>query len=318
MQRANELARFKTDIDLVAYCAGCGYEIDKVESSRTSTIMRMSGAKIGVAVDTDGYWVYSDLRNEGKGGSIIDFVQHTQGLNLGQVRKELRGAAGRIAQIPIAQRPRKPEPSSRSQQAVQHAYINTLPTNGRHDYLENERGIDSATLQDPRFALMVKVDPQGNAIFPHFDDTGLSGYEIRGQDFKGFSESGEKTIWHSANLETAREVIFVKGAINALSYAQLYPNAEAAYVSIGGQMSQQQRQLVAQVMREAVQREAVIVFATDGDEAGEEHAQELKVMAPAGAHIERDRPQQGMDWNDQLRWEFEQETQREYPRMRPN
>jgi len=299
MNRDDELARFKTDINLIQYCAGCGYELDKTESSRTSTIMRRGGEKIGVAVDTDGHWVYSDLRNEGRGGSIIDFVQHTQGLNLGQVRKELRGAAGHIAQIPIAQRPRRPEPSSHSRQAVQHAYIKAKPTHGTHDYLENERGIQPEILLDPRFATMVKTDDRGNAIFPHYDDKGLSGYEIRGHDYKGFSKGGEKTIWHSTNLDTAKEVIFVEGAINALSYAQLHPTPDYAYVSIGGQMSDKQKQLVAGVMRDATSRGATLVFATDNDEAGEKHAQALKALAPPGAKIERDRPQPGMDWNEQ-------------------
>lgn len=315
VNRDDELQRFKTDIDLIQYCAGCGYEVDRAESSRTSTIMRRGTEKIGVAVDTDGHWVYSDLRDEGKGGSIIDFVQDTQGLNLGQVRKELRSAAGHIAQIPIANRPRKPEPSSHSRQAVQHAYIKARPTGGRHDYLE-ERGIEPATLTDPRFAVMVKADDRGNAIFPHYDLMGLSGYEIRGQDFKGFSRHGEKTIWHSANLESAKEVIFVEGAINALSHAQLYPNPQAGYVSIGGQMSQQQRQLIAQLMRDAAGRGAVLVFATDNDEAGEKHAQALKALAPAAAVLERDRPGQGMDWNEQFIAAQEQEQEQEEARNR--
>lgn len=306
MNRDDELQRFKTDIHLVEYCAGCGYEIDPVESSRTSTIMRRGSEKIGVAVDTDGHWVYSDLRVEGRGGSIIDFVQYTQGLNLGQVRKELRGARVQIEQIPIAHRAPKPKPSSHSRQAVQHAYIKTRPTAGRHPYLQEQRGIEAATLADPRFAPMVKIDQHGNAIFPHYDLDGLSGYEIRNQDFKGFSSHGEKTLWVSANIEDADEVIFVEGAINALSHAQLYPS-NAAYVSFGGQMSQRQRELVTIVMAEAAQRGAVIVFATDNDEAGEGFAQTLKALAPAGARLERDRPEWG-DWNDLLVKEQGQQT----------
>jgi hypothetical protein len=315
MNRDDELQRFKTDINLISYCAGCGFEIDKAESSRTSTIMRRGGEKIGVAVDTDGHWVYSDLRNEGRGGSIIDFVQHTQGLNLGQVRKELRGAAGLIEQIPIAQRQPKPQPSSYSRQAVQHAFIKTRPTNGIHEYL-HERGIEPETLRDPRFSTMVKVDPRGNSIFPHFDEAGLSGYEIRGQDFKGFSKHGEKTIWHSANLDEATEVVFVEGAINALSHAQLHPNPAAAYVSIGGQMSEHQRQLVAAVMRDAAQRGAALVMATDADEAGEKHAQALKALAPGAASLYRDRPAPGLDWNDQVKQQTRQQLeQQQAPRM---
>jgi hypothetical protein len=315
MNRDDELQRFKTDIDLISYCAGCGFEIDQTESSRTSTIMRRgpqkSGEKIGVAVDTDGHWVYSDLRNDGKGGSIIDFVQHTQKLNLGQVRKELRSAAGIINEIPIAQRPKRPERSTASRQAVQHAYLKTQVTNGRHAYLQNVRGIDSQILNDPRFNGMVKIDERGNAIFPHYDEKGISGYEIRGQDFKGFSKHGEKSIWCSTNVKTAQEVIFVEGAINALSHAQLNPNLNAGYISIGGQMSPHQKELVAYAMARVHERGAALVLATDADAAGEAHAQALRDLAPAGAQLFRDTPTLGQDWNEQLVQQLVQHQEQE-------
>lgn len=315
MNRDDELQRFKTDIDLISYCAGCGFEIDQTESSRTSTIMRRGGEKIGVAIDTDGHWVYSDLRNDGKGGSIIDFVQHTKKLNLGQVRKELRSAAGIINEIPIAQRPKRPERSTASRQAVQHAYLKTQVTNGWHAYLQNVRGIDSQILNDPRFNGMVKIDARGNAIFPHYDEKGLSGYEIRGRDFKGFSKHGEKSIWCSANVRTAKEVIFVEGAINALSHAQLNPNLNAAYISIGGQMSPHQKELVAYAMARVHERGAAIVLATDADEAGEKHAQALRELAPAGASLYRDVPAVGLDWNEQLVQQLVQQQHQEQERQ---
>ena len=315
MNRDDELQRFKTDIDLISYCAGCGFEIDQSESSRTSTIMRRgpqkSGEKIGVAIDTDGHWVYSDLRNGGKGGSIIDFVQHTQKMNLGQVRKELRSAAGIINDIPIAQRPKRPEPSTASRQAVQHAYLKTQVTNGRHDYLQNVRGINSDILKDPRFNGMVKIDERGNAIFPHYDNKGLSGYEIRGEGYKGFSKHGEKSIWCSTNVKTAQEVIFVEGAINALSHAQLNPHLNAGYISIGGQMSPHQKELVAYAMARVHERGAAIVLATDADAAGEAHAQALRELAPAGASLYRDVPAVGQDWNEQLVQQLVQQQHQE-------
>lgn len=315
MNRDDELQRFKTDIDLISYCAGCGFEIDQTESSRTSTIMRRgpqkSGEKIGVAVDTDGHWVYSDLRNDGKGGSIIDFVQHTQKLNLGQVRKELRSAAGIINEIPIAQRPKRPERSTASRQAVQHAYLKTQVTNGRHAYLQNVRGIDSQILNDPRFNGMVKIDERGNAIFPHYDNKGLSGYEIRGEGYKGFSKHGEKSIWCSTNVKTAQEVIFVEGAINALSHAQLNPHLNAGYISIGGQMSPHQKELVAYAMARVHERGAALVLATDADAAGEAHAQALRDLAPAGAQLFRDTPTLGQDWNEQLVQQLVQHQEQE-------
>ena len=313
MNRDDELQRFKTDIDLISYCAGCGFEIDQSESSRTSTIMRRgpqkSGEKIGVAIDKDGHWVYSDLRNGGKGGSIIDFVQHTQKLNLGQVRKELRSAAGIINEIPVAQRPKRPEPSTASRQAVQHAYLKTQVTNGQHAYLQNVRGIDSEILKDPRFNGMVKIDDRGNAIFPHYDQNGLSGYEIRGDGYKGFSKSGEKSIWCSTNVKTANEIVFVESAINALSHAQLHPHLNAGYISIAGQMSDHQRELVAYAMARVHERGATIVLATDRDEAGEAHAQALRDLAPAAANLYREAPQQAGDWNELLQLVQQQQRQ---------
>jgi len=66
-------------------------------------------------------------------------------------------------------------------------------------------------------------------------------------------------------------------------------------------------------MRDAAGRGAVIVLATDADDAGEAHAQALKALAPAGAKIERDRPQHGMDWNEQtIAAQEQQQRQHEY------
>ena len=90
MQRADELERFKSQINLAEYAQAQGYEIDRKESSRASTVMRSGGDKIIVATDTDGHGIYFSVRDDADHGSIIDFVQKRQGLNLGQVRKELR------------------------------------------------------------------------------------------------------------------------------------------------------------------------------------------------------------------------------------
>jgi hypothetical protein len=46
--------------------------------------------KVIVKRDADQHYVYFSVRDERDDGSIIDFAMRRKGLNLGQVRKELR------------------------------------------------------------------------------------------------------------------------------------------------------------------------------------------------------------------------------------
>ncbi len=68
----------------------------------------------------------------------------------------------------------------------------------RHPYLENERALPASLLEAERFAGRVRMDARGNAVFPHFDQEGLCGYEIKNKGFTGFSSGGTKGLWLSA------------------------------------------------------------------------------------------------------------------------
>ncbi len=90
-KRAQELERFKTEINLVSYAQSQGYEYLKRESPRNSAVLRHnSGDKIVVTTDIDGHGVYFSLRDDADKGTIIDFVQNRRNLSLTEVRKELR------------------------------------------------------------------------------------------------------------------------------------------------------------------------------------------------------------------------------------
>lgn len=313
MQRADELERFKSQINLAEYAEAQGYEIDRKESSRASTVMRSGGDKIIVATDTDGHGIYFSVRDDADHGSIIDFVQRRQGLNLGQVRKELRPWIGdrpeqrqRVQRKPEAERPRKPEPSSADRQQVLAVWMKMQPGNGRHQYLERERKLKTETLADPRFVGMVRTDARGNAAFPHYDRAGLAGFELKNDGFTGFSKNGQKAVWHSSNLTNAPRVVLVESAIDAMSHAQLSQDKEAAYLSTGGSMSDHQRELVRSALAKAAERGAEIVIATDADEPGRKLAAEVQALAPRGVKLYRQEPDQGKDWNDQLREQVRQ------------
>jgi len=324
MNRDDELTRFKSSINLVEYAECSGYQIDKKESSRASTVMRNGDDKIIIATDADGHGVYFSVRDDNDNGSIIDFVQKRTGANLGQVRKALRPwiGAGGIAQAgtlqrrPEVERPPKPLRSNADRRQVLAAFSGMSPIDGKHQYLQNERKIDAITLNDARFSAQIRVDSQGNAIFPHFDREGLTGYELRGipnqyGNGKSFAKAGEKGLWHSSNLRTAPRIVIVESAINALSHAQLKRDREAAYVSIGGALSEKQRDLLAGLLSRAQERGAVVVLSLDKDDPGRAHEQQILKLAPAGLTIERQEPVYGKDWNDELKQSHEKVHSRE-------
>ena len=302
---ADELERFKSHINLTEYMAAQGYKLDKAESSRHSAVMRGPGDdKIIIAKGQDGHWVYFSVRDEADNGSIIDFVQRRQGLNLGQVRRELRPWVGEAAERPrpaIEHYARTVLPSSPDRQRVACALAKAPPIE-RHPYLEG-RGIEAKTLADPRFAGMVRLDSRGNAVFPHYDREGLSGYELKNHGFTGFSKGGIKALWHSMNLGQEQRLVITESAIDALSHAQLYPDPNTAYISLGGSPSPAQMELARSAIAKAQNRGSKVVMGTDNDPEGEKIA---KRFSDGYSSIERELPAYGKDWNEQIKHEMEQ------------
>lgn len=304
MQREDELTRFKTDINLVEYVGSKGYQVIKNESSKASTVMvDGQGDKLIIATAEDGHGIYFSVRDDADNGSIIDFVQRRQGLNLGQVRKELRAwcpGSSSYCPTPEAARQPKPKPSSRDRTQVLAKWMQMQPAVD-HPYLIDERKLTPETLADPRFAGHVRIDGRGNAVFPHFDRQGLTGYELKNEGFTGFANGGEKGLWYSTNRDHAPKIVVVESAIDALSHAQLSGDQEAAYISVGGAMSDKQCNLIADLFAKATERGAIIVLATDADEPGRKLAGQLRDLAPASATIERQEPPYCKDWNDELK-----------------
>jgi Ti-type conjugative transfer relaxase TraA len=306
----NELERFKKEINLAEYAQANGYSVDKRESSRNSKIMRHeNGDKIVVATDKDGHGIYFSVRNDWDNGSIVDFVQSRRGMNLGETRRELRPWVGLGPQPerPIMAEP-KPLPSRDfDSHQMTRAFAMTKAVE-HHIYLES-RGIEHATLQDSRFTGMVREDHRGNAVFPHYGQGGLTGYELKNDEFTGFSKGGTKGVWVSNNFTTAKEVVVTESAIDALSHAQIRNTGkETAYLSVGGEISKSQQRLISSLMERAQQQGAQITIATDNDGPGHTLAQKLERMAPKDALIKRDTPEQGKDFNESLQMQNRQEN----------
>jgi hypothetical protein len=209
-----ELSTFKTEIDLRVFAASFGYELDRKKSWRGSAVMRNgNGDKIAITRETGGRYLYYSFRNDRDRGTVIDFIQKRRGLTLGAVRKELRQWLG----APATPLPHF-EPlvkTAKDRAAVGVAFMKMRVATD-HPYLEVERGIPASLLMSERFAGQVHIDACGNAIFAHYDDDGLCGFELRGTDFKGFSTGGAKGLWSSNERPDDTQLVVCEGSIDAL------------------------------------------------------------------------------------------------------
>jgi len=301
----NELEAFK-QMNLADYAAAQGYELNKQKSSKNSLCYdHSSGDRVIIGRDaTSGHGVYYSVRDDADNGTIIDFVQRRQGLNLGQARKELRPWAG-IGNAPAPRfKPQPvPEPSTRDR-AEQQRGLAACEIATTHKYLEG-RGIEQETLE--HFRGRVYTDQRGNAIFPHFDQEGISGLEIKNERFTGFSKGGEKGLWfHGPKPKDAERVVVCESAIDCMSHYQLQPSDKTLYVSTAGKMSPDAKENLQGLLNKYDQAEIVAAF--DNDKDGQRFAQELADMA--GRNITNGLPHDAKDWNDQLKLEQEREMDR--------
>lgn len=303
--RRDELRRFK-ELDLRAYAADLGFELDRRKSGRRSAVMRHAdGTKLLISRDADGHWVFVDLGDPAVRGTIVDLCQARVGGTLGDVRRALRpllgGGAGpapreATARFPsLAARDRADDP-----EALSAAYARTRPCGGTHPFLES-RGVPPATLADPAFAAAVRIDPRGNAVFPHRDRGGVCGWELKNRDFRGFNPGGRKGLWVSRPRPDDDRLVVAESGLDALSYAALFGTAGGRFVSLAGRPGGVQLDLFAGACRK-LSSGGTVVLAVDADDAGAALADLLEEVArDAGRQVRVHAPERpGDDWNDVL------------------
>ena len=289
----DELERFKA-LNLGELAASYGYALDRRESSRSSLVMRHAdGDKIIIATGEDGHAVFFSVHAEAS-GSVIDFVMHREGCNLGYARKALRAYSPSSFPTALAQHIPKPRPSPHDRAALAAEWHRMRPYAG--GYLEG-RGLTAATLA--AFADRIRLDGRGNTVFRHDDREGISGWEVKNRGFTGFAAGGRKALFACragmpAEASPSRLVV-AESAIDAMSYYQHDP-APALVLSFGGEMSPEQPELLRHVLTKYPAAE--IVTATDADDEGDDYAARIEAVRPDAV---RARPPTGKDWNETLR-----------------
>lgn len=300
-----ELERFKVDIDLRQFAAAHGYTLDDRESWPGSAVMRAgprsTGDKIIIKREPDGHYVYCSCRNGSDSGSIIDFVQRRRALSLGEVRKDLRGWLTGTPPTPLPVLPELVR-TGRDRHAVETAFL-AMREDASYPYLSAVRHLPEQIATLPRFRGRIRRDAKGNVVFPHFDEDGLCGFEIKNRGFTGFATGGTKGLWLSHEGPRDHRLVCCEGAIDCLSHATLFPNPEARYLSIGGRMNPSQPRLITAAVKRLPANGAVVA-ALDADVAGQTLTATVREAFLAAKRLDLaffiQLPTIGNDWNDQL------------------
>lgn len=296
----NELERFKQDINLTEYASqskNC-YTLIKDKSSKSSFYMcGKNGHKISISQNKNtGHDIFNDWhQGKGHGGTIIDFVQKVEGVkNLGEVRKILREYLGCP---PPKIKIERPKPGQTPEQQAQ--VLAKDKKSAKHfqssEYLKT-RGISQEILDDNRFKGRIFTDRWNNVLFPHENKNGFSGFEKKNHEYTRFSSGGTKGFWYSNPPPQFDKIVICESAIDCLSHAQLHPNNNATYVSISGQLSREQEELLKDLIERNPEKEIVAAF--DNDECGNRYTSDLKTIKKIGKFTV-DMPKT-KDWNSEL------------------
>ena len=284
------------------------WKLDRAESSRDCLKYRRGkGEIIIVNHGGRGWW---DAGGTAK-GDVFSLVQHLRPeLNFGEVRKVLRELVGLPPAFPLHE-PEKGRGGDSVPPAERWAKARALRFGSRAwRYLTEVRRLPPPILRAAIACDAIREGGYGTTWFAHRDHHGrLTGFEMRGPDYRGFARGGEKTLfrlpgWPTSKRVQPRRLAVAEASIDALSLAAIERLAgDTLYVATTGGMGPLTVQALAQQLADmAALSGAVLVAATDNDAAGERYAAMLAEQAQdAGIAYERLLPPDGLnDWNDVL------------------
>jgi Toprim-like/Protein of unknown function (DUF3991) len=245
----------------------------------------------------DSVYEYFNAGDSHDNGTIIQYVQRRDGLNLGQARKARRALLGQSFE-----RERESSPLEHQRQVeIDHTEIRRrwmladVPE-GANPYLK-ECGLDDETIH--RYAADIRFDAQGNALFAHRDAQGnITGYEIKGKACAGFAAGGHKSVALFGNREDPGRLVVTESGIDALSLAQLEQcPSDTLYVSTGGSLAKRTLDAIESLAKK--HSKATIELGMDRDAAGEGMRHKIDVLLEGRGEMRI--PAHGKDWNDDLR-----------------
>ena len=281
----------KQAIDPCTVLADYDFTLDKAKSTANGRVMRRQDDKLLVMRGDNGNWIVTDMR-AGKSGSVLDLMMWLTGCSFVE-------AANRLQAVNCDQTQTLPLPIPKKQNPMTPPLsLDTLAPATRQTANLAERGIGD-WVQHPLFLGKVLMDKRGNACFPHYDDNGPCGWEIKNAGFTGFASGGHKGLWFSNRPAVLRRLVLTESAIDAMSYQAIHGGDDVRYLSFGGGIGRNQIGLITRAI-ERSPPDCVIVLAVDNDAAGKGYIQQIEALANGCRRVQVHQPTTGKDWNEAL------------------
>ncbi|QNE42276.1 toprim domain-containing protein (plasmid) [Hymenobacter sp. NBH84] len=289
-----ELDRFKRDIDLVDYAERQGYQVKK-EGKRGDWHQLVKDGEVLIVTRKDDHQVYLNTGDDRDKGSVIDFAKtrgnHGHGLNLGQVRQQLReylndGPApsriyaapvdvSRLSALPVGDpdHERQQQEDRKTRLIAEVLGVNKELTD--RTYLHG-RGITESTIDSPAFQGRIFTAQQNehkNTAFPLYNEQGLASVEQKNEHYKSLLPLPKNGIWVSHPTQgkdtPVERVVVSESAIDSLSHYQLKHEKDpknTIYIATSGTPTEAQVALIQRVIDKQEPKE--IVLANDRDAGG--------------------------------------------------
>lgn len=295
-----ELENLRDQVPCGAVLEGAGFAIDLNESTRRAVKYRR-GSEIVLVIHEGRGWF--DPLSDAK-GDVFGLVEHLDGLSFSHAVDRVAGLIGFSMAQPTWSRVTniRPVGGSDPNATIQTRWAERRkPWRGSAawSYLRSERSLPASVILAAMRADLLREGPYGSMWAAHFNDDGaLSGWEERGQAWRGFATGGSKVLFRFG-AEDALRLCVTEAAIDAMSLAALEGFREGSlYLSTGGGWSPTTDTAI---RRLASRPGARLVAATDADSQGETFASRLRDIADAaGCDWLRLKPPEE-DWNDALR-----------------
>lgn len=302
----DDIARLKAEVHCgtVLERLSPPWRLDRRESTRSALKYRRDRGEI-IIVNHDGHGWWDPCDPDAK-GDVLKLVQRlTPGAGFKEALDQLREFAGIFPAFPEhCSGPGRPKPPVTERWLARPSLTDGSAT---WRYLAGERGLPERVLLCAAGQELVREGPDGSAWFAHRADDGrLTGIEMRGPKWRGFSAASEKSLFRlRGSLSSPRRLAVTEAPIDALSLAVLEgPRADTLYLATAGGMGPGTVvALQALLVRLAKSDATQLVTATDADLAGDRYALFLgELAAAAGVDSQRLRPPRGLkDWNDVCR-----------------
>ena len=234
----DDIARLKAEVHCgtVLERLSPPWRLDRRESTRSALKYRRDRGEI-IIVNHDGHGWWDPCDPDAK-GDVLNLVQRlTPGAGFKEALQHLRELAGIFPAFPE----HCPEPG-RPRRPVTERWLARPPlTNGSATwrYLAGARGLPERILLCAAEQGLVREGPDGSAWFAHrADDGSLTGIEMRGPKWRGFSAASEKSLFRlSGSMANPSRLAVTEAPIDALSLAALEgPRADTLYLATAGGM----------------------------------------------------------------------------------